>query len=70
MVDLNDRELYARVSQEIGNGNMDSGLWTKAFADSRGRNDEAKALYLKMRVLDLKQQASAQSSVLRIEAKN
>ena len=34
---------------------MDSGLWTKAFADSRGRNEEAKALYLKMRVLDLKQ---------------
>lgn len=52
-VRINDKELYARVGSEISDGMVDPGLWTKAFADSRGDEQRARSLYIRMRVAEL-----------------
>jgi len=65
MVNIKDSDLYAVAGQEVSNGVIDTGLWTKAFAESGGSDQATKALYLKMRVLDLTQQRDR----LRMEAR-
>lgn len=52
-VSINDKELYAQVANEIARGTLDPGLWTKAFADSRGDKKQAEVLYIRMRVADI-----------------
>lgn len=64
MVSIKNRDLYAIAGQEVANGVIDTGLWTKAFADSGGNDVQAKALYLKMRVIDLSSQRDAQQRQL------
>lgn len=60
MVSVKDKDLYAIAGQEVANSVIDTGLWTKAFADSSGNDAQAKALYLKMRVIDLSSQRDNQ----------
>jgi len=54
MVDTTDKELYAIAAREVAQGTIDQGLWGKAFADSAGQKPAAEALYLKMRVSELR----------------
>lgn len=67
MVNIKDKDLYAIAGQEVANGIIDTGLWTKAFSDSGGNDAQAKALYLKMRVIDISSQRNAQQQQARIE---
>lgn len=67
MVNIKDKDLYAIAGQEVANGVVDTGLWTKAFAESSGNDALAKALYLKMRVIDISSQRDAQQQQARIQ---
>lgn len=68
-VSIKDKDLYAIVGQEVANGDIDTGLWTKAVANSGGNDAQAKSLYLKMRVLDLSNQRDTQQKQLQQRAK-
>ncbi|MCB1209517.1 MAG: hypothetical protein KDK97_09335 [Verrucomicrobiales bacterium] len=51
---MNDDPLYTVVADELFNGVVDPGLWTKAFADADGHPDRAQAFYIKYRVAQLR----------------
>lgn len=51
--DINDKEFYGYVAQEMANGIIDSGLMAKASAETDFDENKSKALYIKMRVADL-----------------
>jgi hypothetical protein len=55
MTDTNDKAHYAAVARELSEGKIDAGLMTKAFAESNGNKPLSEALYLKMRVAELRQ---------------
>lgn len=68
MVNIKDKDLYAIVGQEVANGSIDIGLWTKAISECGGNEAQAKSLYLKMRVLDLSEQRETQQKLLQQQA--
>ena len=49
-----DDELYELISEEIESNNTKKGLWTKAFNESEGDEQKAKALYIKHRFDQIK----------------
>ena len=51
--DINDKEFYGYVAQEMANGVIDSGIMAKASAETDFDENKSKALYIKMRVADL-----------------
>lgn len=51
---MRDEALYAQVAEELRLSNVRPGLWAKAFAESNGDEAQAKALYLRYRVKQLK----------------
>lgn len=54
--DSTDTEIYAIVGHEISSGELDAGAWTKAFSESKGSMDLARARYVSIRVAQLKAQ--------------
>jgi hypothetical protein len=52
---MSDEHFYARVADELRRGGPISGLWAKAFAECNGDDSRSKALYLRLRVQQLKQ---------------
>jgi len=47
-------EFYAEAYAEIHNGkNYDQGLWARAYSESEGNEEKSKALYIKLRSLEL-----------------
>jgi len=69
MSNTEDKDLYGIVAQEVRNGVVDSGLHAKAFAESGGNQQAAEALYLKLRVQDLKEQHAQHKRHKFVEAK-
>ena len=67
-INIDDRELYGFVSQEMANGIIDSGLMTKALAETDFNENKSKSLYIKMRVSDLSAQSKQQEKLLDQEA--
>jgi len=51
---MNEEEIYELISQEIDNEKTKKSLWTKAFSESVGDEQKAKALYIKYRFDQLK----------------
>lgn len=49
-----EKEIYRVVAFELENDEIDRVLWIKAFAESEGDRDKAKALYIKYRVNEIK----------------
>jgi len=49
-----DEKLYEIVANEIDVGEIQKGLWAKAFAQCSGEDAKTKALYIQMRVNQLK----------------
>ena len=47
---MDDERFYEEVAAELRRGVRREGLWAKAFAESVGDENLAKALYLKLRV--------------------
>ncbi len=54
-----EESLYAIALAEVANEDIKPGLWAKAFADSRGNDAVAKAIYLKLRVQSLRDELAA-----------
>jgi hypothetical protein len=50
---MDDEHLYELVSEEMAEGDIKQGMWTKAFANSMGDENKAKAIYIRMRVEQL-----------------
>jgi len=50
---LTEEAAYAVAVEEFESGNRRPGLWGKAFAESEGDLDKASALYIKLRVQSL-----------------
>ena len=53
-----EKEIYRVVTDELEKDEIDRVLWVKAFAESGGDRDKAKAIYIKCRVNELKIAAS------------
>jgi hypothetical protein len=53
---MDDEGLYSQVVDELRRAGPRPGLWAKAFAEARGNDSEAKALYLKYRVIQLREE--------------
>jgi len=47
---LVDEQVYASVLSELESGEIRNGVWAKAFADSDGDENKAKAAYIRLRV--------------------
>lgn len=47
---LQDERLYTEAALEVAEGRISAGLWAKAFAQSQGNEQVAKAAYIKLRV--------------------
>ncbi len=54
-----DEPLYDQVAEDLSRGQIRRGLWTKALADTGYDEQKAKAAYIRMRVEDLRSEASA-----------
>ena len=51
---MNEEEIYELISEEIESSSTKKGLWTKAFSESEGDEQKAKALYIKHRFDQIK----------------
>ena len=51
---MEETELFEIVTKEVMNEEVIAGIWGKAFADTEGDEQKAKALYIRYRVQDLK----------------
>ena len=60
-MNIQDKDFYGLVAQEMSNNIVDTGLMTKALAETDFDENRSKAMYIKMRVADLiKQQEQKQ----------
>jgi len=46
-------ELYAQVLDQLQQGQKETGVWTKAFADAKGDEQKARAIYIELMVARL-----------------
>ena len=51
---MDDEAFYSQVAQELQQRGPAPGLWAKAFAESDGGESRARALYLRLRVAQLR----------------
>jgi hypothetical protein len=54
-----DESIYAQIADELEHGTPDRALWTRATADSDGNADKTKAVYIRLRLADLKRKQAA-----------
>ena len=52
---MSDERFYDEVARELQDRTLIAGLWTRAFAETNGDNDKARALYIRYRVAQLAQ---------------
>lgn len=50
---MDNEAFYEQVAGEIESDAMKPGIWARAFAETDGENDRAKALYIRLRVAQL-----------------
>lgn len=50
---MSEQELFDHVAQELRSGQVNDGLWTRAFAEAGGLRDLAQANYIRLRVSQL-----------------
>lgn len=70
-MDDGNKEFYTKAGSEIASKTYDQALFTKAFSESAGDENKAKALYIRYRVNELRQQhkkAKEEVEQQRIEA--
>lgn len=67
---LTEVQLYELVAKEIENNRQSKGLWAKAFADTEGDFEKAKALYIKLRVQMIKDELVEETRLIRDEWAN
>ena len=60
-----EEQLYAMAAQEAALKDTKPGLMAKAFAEAEGERDRATALYIKLRVAQLREELSAEAEAAR-----
>jgi hypothetical protein len=69
MSTVTDDELfYEQVAAEVVSGQLRPGLWAKAFSMAAGNEDVARAVYIRLRVDQLLEEASQEAERVRQEA--
>lgn len=58
---MTEQELFDEVAQELREGRIHEGLWTRAFAEAGGLRDLAQAIYIRLRVSQLAELQSSQT---------
>ena len=53
-----DEIYYAQAAREVKDSIISEGLWVKAWSEAEGDDTKAKALYIKLRVVELRKQAA------------
>lgn len=61
--DSRDNKFYEQVAHELQDGPPLSGLWTQAYAETSGDEAKARALYIRYRVQQLRNEAVADEAV-------
>lgn len=56
---ISEEAYYEMTAAEIKNGNIRSGLWAKALSESLGDEKKAGAIYIKLRVQSMRDEAAA-----------
>ena len=60
-----EEQLYAMAAQEVASKNTKPGLMAKAFAEADGERDRATALYIRLRVAQLREELGAEIEAAR-----
>ena len=55
-MDASERALYTRVGSEVASKSYDPALFAKAFSEAEGNEQKTKAIYIRSRVNELRQQ--------------
>ena len=55
---ISDEDYFEMAAKEVQNGQIRPGLWAKAWSEASGDDQKAKALYLKLRVTSMKDEAA------------
>ncbi len=55
---LTEEKIYAQVAEEIQTGILRNGLWAKAIAEAELNEEKAKAIYIKLRVQSIIDEAN------------
>jgi hypothetical protein len=55
---MNEEAFYNQVAEEIQANKLLPGLWTKAFAETNGNTEQARATYIKLRVAQIAEEYS------------
>ena len=66
---MNEEEIYESISKEIDSDGKKNGLWTKAFSESDGDENKAKALYIKYRFVQINDVQPQVEEKVKIEEK-
>lgn len=65
-----EEQLYAQVAQEILENRLRPGLWTKAWALSRGNEAEARTRYIELRAQQLRLELGATRELAEAAGRN
>lgn len=55
---ISEEAYYAQAAHEVRNNIISEGLWAKAWSDAHGDEIQAKALYIRYRVEDMRRQTA------------
>jgi hypothetical protein len=65
-----DEQLYEVAGGEIATKNVSRGLWARAYSDALGDAARTRAIYIRLRVVQLKEQFREQAKEQRRRAKS
>lgn len=66
-IETHEDRLYAQIAQELDTNTVDKGLWTKAYAQAGGDDQQTRVLYIKARLARLLAMEDAQREATRRE---
>ena len=56
---MTDKAIYQQAFEEMTSGNLDPALWAMVWTEASGEDKQAKSLYVKRRVAELKAQSTS-----------
>jgi hypothetical protein len=64
-IEAHEERLYEQIAQELDTNTLDKGLWTKAYAQAGGDDQQTRVLYIKARFARLRAMENARGDVIR-----
>lgn len=53
-ISSSEKQIYTQIARELSSGQRDEALWTQAFAEQNGDESATKAMYIRLRVEELR----------------